>query len=121
MWHNTYQASDRGTPLVAFNGNAITYDQIGNPLSYYNGATFGSTTFSITSFVIGKVRGAKGLQQFEALITTGKVVAGVGCVLNVGLSIYDNCTDASLSTQEKWINSTVDTIHNVGQLYSLIT
>ena len=29
-----------GDKLTSFGGNAITYDGIGNPLSYYNGATF---------------------------------------------------------------------------------
>ena len=38
-----------GDLLVAFNGNAITYDEIGNPLSYYNGATFGWTGRRLTS------------------------------------------------------------------------
>ncbi len=45
----TYSTSDWGDLLVAFNGNAITYDEIGNPLSYYNGATFGWTGRRLTS------------------------------------------------------------------------
>ena len=39
----TYGYTDAawGDLLTSFGGNAITYDGIGNPLSYYNGATFG--------------------------------------------------------------------------------
>ena len=45
----TYSSSDWGDLLTAFNGVAITYDEIGNPLSYYNGATFGWTGRRLTS------------------------------------------------------------------------
>ena len=36
----TYGNSDWGDLLMAYNGAAIGYDQIGNPLSYYNGWSF---------------------------------------------------------------------------------
>ena len=36
----TYGNSNWKDLLTAYNGNAITYDQIGNPLTYYNGTTF---------------------------------------------------------------------------------
>ena len=36
----TYGNTNWKDLLTEFNGNAITYDQIGNPLSYYNGTTF---------------------------------------------------------------------------------
>ena len=50
FWNTyTYSTSDWGDLLVAFNGNAITYDEIGNPLSYYNGANFGWTGRRLTS------------------------------------------------------------------------
>lgn len=35
--------SDWGDLLISYNGNAITYDEIGNPLSYYNGNQFAWT------------------------------------------------------------------------------
>ena len=36
----TYGDSNWKDKLTAYNGNAITYDEIGNPLSYYNGLNF---------------------------------------------------------------------------------
>ena len=33
----TYSASEWGDLLTSYNGNAITYDALGNPLSYHNG------------------------------------------------------------------------------------
>ena len=36
----TYGDSSWGDLLTAYNGNAITYDAIGNPLTYYDGSTF---------------------------------------------------------------------------------
>ena len=36
----TYGNSQWGDLLTAFNGTSITYDQIGNPLSYYNGNSY---------------------------------------------------------------------------------
>ena len=36
----TYGDSNWKDKLTAYNGNAITYDEIGNPLNYYNGTTF---------------------------------------------------------------------------------
>ena len=36
----TYADSSWGDLLTAYNGNAITYDAIGNPLTYYDGSTF---------------------------------------------------------------------------------
>lgn len=36
----TYSNGDWGDVLTAYNGQAITYDEIGNPLSYRNGMTF---------------------------------------------------------------------------------
>ena len=36
----TYGDSAWGDKLTAYNGQAITYDEIGNPLSYYNGYSF---------------------------------------------------------------------------------
>ena len=56
----TYGNSSWGDLLTKFNGTSITYDGIGNPLSYYNGfnfswtgrrltgATKGSNTYSFT-------------------------------------------------------------------------
>ena len=36
----TYSESAWGDLLTSYNGTAITYDNIGNPLTYYNGASF---------------------------------------------------------------------------------
>ena len=36
----TYTDSEWGDLLTAFNGTAITYDEIGNPISYYNGSSY---------------------------------------------------------------------------------
>lgn len=39
----SYTDSEWGDLLTSFNGTTITYDEIGNPLSYYNGSAY---TFS---------------------------------------------------------------------------
>ena len=36
----TYTGSEWGDLLISYNGHAITYDEIGNPLSYYNGSSY---------------------------------------------------------------------------------
>ena len=36
----TYGNSDFGDQLTAYDGNPITYDALGNPLSYYNGSNY---------------------------------------------------------------------------------
>ena len=36
----TYSDSQWGDLLTSFNGTTITYDEIGNPLSYYNGSAY---------------------------------------------------------------------------------
>ena len=38
-----YSTSEWGDLLTSFNGTTITYDAIGNPLSYYNGIAYTST------------------------------------------------------------------------------
>ena len=38
--HYTYSNSAWGDLLTAYNGNAITYDAIGNPLTYNNGKVY---------------------------------------------------------------------------------
>lgn len=38
-----YNDADWGDLLTSFNGHAITYDAIGNPLSYYNGSSYSFT------------------------------------------------------------------------------
>ena len=35
-----YTDSEWGDLLTSFNGTTITYDDIGNPLSYYNGSSY---------------------------------------------------------------------------------
>ena len=56
---NTYTYSDVygwGDLLTAFNGVSITYDEIGNPLSYYNGSSY---TFTWQGReLIGAVKGS---------------------------------------------------------------
>ena len=44
----TYGNAQWGDQLTAVNGTAITYDGVGNPLSYYNGATFAWTGRQLT-------------------------------------------------------------------------
>ena len=39
----TYGNADWKDQLTAYNGQAITYDEIGNPLQYYNGMEFMNT------------------------------------------------------------------------------
>ena len=40
IYNYSYTDSEWGDLLTAFNGTAITYDEIGNPLSYYNGSSY---------------------------------------------------------------------------------
>ena len=44
-----YSTGEWGDRLVSFDGGTITYDAVGNPLSYYNGAIFGWTGRMLTS------------------------------------------------------------------------
>ena len=48
-----YTDSAWGDLLTSFNGSAITYDEIGNPLSYYNGAVFSWTGRQLTGASYG--------------------------------------------------------------------
>ena len=38
-----FATATRGDLLTSYNGTAITYDAIGNPLSYYNGSSYAFT------------------------------------------------------------------------------
>ena len=51
----TYGNASWGDLLTAFNGHAITYDEIGNPITYYNGRsyTFSWTGRQLTGATIG--------------------------------------------------------------------
>ena len=48
-----YSTGAWGDQLTSFNGASITYDAVGNPLTYYNGSTFGWTGRSLTSATKG--------------------------------------------------------------------
>ena len=66
----TYSDSEWGDLLTSYDGQAITYDEIGNPLSYYNGLSFtwegrrligatnGTDTYSFT-YNVGGLRTSK--------------------------------------------------------------
>ena len=45
----TYGNENWGDQLTAYNGNTITYDEIGNPINYHNGFTFGWSGRNLTS------------------------------------------------------------------------
>ena len=71
----TYGDSAWGDKLTAYNGVTITYDEIGNPLSYYNGFSFTWTGRSLT----GATRGVNTLSftYNDEGIRTSKTVNGV--------------------------------------------
>ena len=48
-----YSTGAWGDQLTSFNGASITYDAVGNPLTYYNGSTFGWTGRRLTSATKG--------------------------------------------------------------------
>ena len=70
-----YSTSNWGDLLTSYNGGSITYDSIGNPLSYYNGNTF---TWEGRRLV-GAVVGSKTLSfaYNDEGIRTSKTVNGV--------------------------------------------
>ena len=73
----TYGNSQWGDLLTAYNGVAITYDVIGNPLSYYNGTSY---TFTWEGRrLVGAVKGAKTMSfaYNDEGIRTSKTVNGV--------------------------------------------
>ena len=73
----TYGNSQWGDLLTAYNGVAITYDGIGNPLSYYNGTSY---TFTWEGRrLVGAVKGAKSMSfaYNDEGIRTSKTVNGV--------------------------------------------
>ena len=72
-----YSDSDWGDLLTSFNGTAITYDDIGNPLSYYNGNSY---TFGWRGRrLISAVKGADYMSfaYNEAGLRISKTVNGV--------------------------------------------
>ena len=50
----TYGNEQWGDQLTAFDGHAITYDSIGNPLNYYNGFAFAWCGRQLESAVKGE-------------------------------------------------------------------
>ena len=73
----TYGNSQWGDLLTAYNGTAITYDGIGNPLSYYNGTSY---TFTWEGRrLVGAVKGAMTMSfaYNDEGIRTSKTVNGV--------------------------------------------
>ena len=69
--------------MTSFNGHAITYDGIGNPLSYYNGSSY---TFTWEGRrLVGAVKGSNTMsfEYNEEGIRTSKTVNGVETVYYV--------------------------------------
>ncbi len=72
-----YTDSEWGDLLTSFNGTTITYDEIGNPLSYYNGSSY---TFTWEGRkLVGAVKGSKTMSftYDDNGIRTSKTVNGV--------------------------------------------
>ena len=73
----TYSSSKWGDLLIAFNGNAITYDNLGNPLSYYNGSRY---TFTWQGRrLVGAVKGTSTMSftYDDNGLRTSKTVNGI--------------------------------------------
>ena len=73
----SYSDSQWGDLLTSFDGHSITYDEIGNPLSYYNGTDY---TFTWNGRrLVGAVSGSKTMSfaYNEDGIRTSKTVNGV--------------------------------------------
>ena len=73
----TYGNSQWGDLLTSYDGTAITYDEIGNPLSYYNGTSY---TFTWEGRrLVGAVKGTKTMSfsYNDEGIRTSKTVDGV--------------------------------------------
>ena len=73
----TYGNTNWKDLLTEFNGNAITYDQIGNPLSYYNGTTF--TWYRGRKLETATTADGKNISYFydDSGIRTQKIIDGV--------------------------------------------
>ncbi len=73
----TYSSSEWGDLLTAFNDTAITYDALGNPLSYYNGSSY---TFTWQGRrLVGAVKGTNNMSftYDDNGLRTTKTVNGV--------------------------------------------
>ena len=73
----SYGNSQWGDLLTSYDGTAITYDEIGNPLSYYNGSSY---TFTWEGRrLVGAVKGTKTMSfaYNDEGIRTSKTVNGV--------------------------------------------
>ena len=73
----SYSDSQWGDLLTSFDGHSITYDEIGNPLSYYNGTDY---TFTWNGRrLVGAVSGSKTMsfEYNDEGIRTSKTVNGV--------------------------------------------
>ena len=78
-----YTNSQWGDLLTSYNGHAITYDGIGNPLSYYNGSSY---TFTWEGRrLVGAVKGSNTMsfEYNDEGIRTSKTVNGVETVYYV--------------------------------------
>ena len=78
-----YSDSQWGDLLTSYNGTAITYDGIGNPLSYYNGSSY---TFTWEGKrLVGAVKGSNTMsfEYNDEGIRTSKTVNGVETVYYV--------------------------------------
>ena len=73
----TYSDSQWGDQLTSYDGHAITYDEIGNPLTYYNGSSY---TFTWEGRrLVGAVKGSNTVSftYNDEGIRTSKTVNGV--------------------------------------------
>ncbi|MGM9680919.1 MAG: RHS repeat-associated core domain-containing protein, partial [Eubacteriales bacterium] len=91
----TYGNANWGDLLTAYRGTTITYDSIGNPLSYYNGSgyTFTWTGRRLTSAVHGS--NTITYTYNDEGIRTSKTVSGVEHIYHL---------DGSLIVAEEWDN-----------------
>ena len=89
--------------LTAFNGVSITYDGIGNPLSYYNGSSY---TFTWNGRELAKV--VKG-----GVTTTYKYGAdGLRTQKTVGSTVYNYYYADGLLIRQTWGSNYIDFLYD---------
>ena len=109
----TYSDSQWGDLLTSYDGTTITYDEIGNPLSYYNGSSY---TFTWEGRkLVGATKGSKEMSftYNDEGIRTSKTVNGV-------LHTYQ--LDGSQIVSEQWSDKLIVYLYDasgapIGMMY----
>ena len=88
--------------LTGYNGGSITYDNCGNPLTYYDGSSFTWT----------QGRRLSGYTKGSTSIEFAYNMAGVRSSKTVGNTTYNYTTLSGLVTRQTWGSSSIDFLYD---------